>query len=368
MNSLNIVRIAVSIMLPLLLQASVFAGYWVKQPPTYAGVRPPALMWNDTEVHTRTMSRTVTIQFIWQHEDPDNPTTDPPPLRVNTKEIATAHWWVETGIFRPNGLYDWTVSGTADCGIESTYTPSGGLTYGTIGGTSQGLQLRENVDSSSGVVTCGATLTANWTAQMGPNEDGGQGAVGGTYDAFIYEPHHHPTNFRQVGRGVPKIDGSLRFEYRWDSTSGIKAPNGIRNIDLAHIYVGEYVQYPGSANPFEAPKPPFDTSTSWVFNNPTISPSVDDRNGNAGIDEDIHHGNGNFVHPHKAGPFSFTATQKYRFHCDICMGGGQYKDLMTGLTITRRVENLTTDFENGPWEYSCHKSGDVAKRSVVWTW
>lgn len=135
--------------------------------------------------------------------------------------------------------------------------------------------------------------------------------------------HPHPCNFR-LHRHQDRGWGELAFEYRWDSTSGCKAEDGLGNPDLEHCYLYEMTCYEGNMGRFEDGfyrpcEPPF---LAWRFREPT-----DGRTGPVGYERfvatqgwawDRHKLGGRLIVPDEAGIFTITAIQQYRFHCERC--------------------------------------------------
>jgi PBS lyase HEAT-like repeat len=143
-----------------------------------------------------------------------------------------------------------------------------------------------------------------------------------------------PTNFVQVGPGLKQPNGVLRFNYAWESTTGALA-------DLSRCEVGESVAYPGAADPYVWPSPPYDNSTS----NPTIVWVV----ASAGTAQDDH-APGTFLAPYAAN--TFTAMQQYRYRC-----GGLSTitfPAWNNVAIKRTVRDATGQ---GCWRYRITKTG-----------
>ena len=303
----------------------------------------------------------ITAILTWQ----PNTVTDVPPAKVFVVDYASAqaHTYCSS--------YEGEFSGSADDGLRhaSIQTPGswpefwrtmqmGWDEFVTSSGRSSGHEVNTNGQTVVRLPAVSLSADASQPIQQGPVE------ASVSYHIALFAPHPHPINYREYSRQVHP-NAVLEFKYRWDSTSGQKAPDGVHNVDLGHIYIGELVKYPSANDPYNPSDPPFVFGT-WTFNNPTVTPSIDTRNGNDGEVADTHWSGGLFRHPHAHGPFSFTAEQKYRFYCSICMNEGEFQDLIPQIFIVRRVENLTTDYENGPWEYTIHKSGLVASKDVVW--
>lgn len=141
------------------------------------------------------------------------------------------------------------------------------------------------------------------------------------------------TNFHQVG-SCTSSGGVLGFVYAWSSTSG-------NNQDIAPCTLGEIVSYPGTADPYIFPSPPYNQSIP----NPFIkggSPA-------GGGMTDTHRLPG-FQKPYAAAS-AITAVQYYRYKCPC--SGGTYTNLMGPNNIVRTV----TQNSNGSFKYTITKSG-----------
>lgn len=68
------------------------------------------------------------------------------------------------------------------------------------------------------------------------------------------------------------------------------------------------------------------------------------------------HGHGGFTAPYTNG--SFSGIQCYVYHCDVCMGVGDYETLMGPHSIDRFVEPFISS--NGYWQYRITKSNATA--------
>jgi hypothetical protein len=148
-----------------------------------------------------------------------------------------------------------------------------------------------------------------------------------------------PTNFRQVGNPTALSNGTLRFNYAWDSSTGNVA-------DLTQCQVGENVSYPGSANPFPWPSP-------MVRSTP--NPTVINLAGTLGGFQDDHQPPNSFSTPYSAA--SFTATQQYRFRC-TCHNSNNYVNLGGTIDIVRSV--IQNSGSPVTWRYQVTKSGGTA--------
>jgi len=151
-----------------------------------------------------------------------------------------------------------------------------------------------------------------------------------------------PINWKQKGPGVAMPGGVLHFDYAWDSTSGNLA-------DLAQCQVGENVTYPGTANPFGWPSPPYKGST--------VTPTILWVPATEGVAQD-NHSHATFLRPYRAN--AFTAHQIYRYKCrslDTVSFPG-----WSGITIARTVSDST---RKGCWGYKVMKSGTTASVSPL---
>jgi len=151
-----------------------------------------------------------------------------------------------------------------------------------------------------------------------------------------------PTNFRRTN-WTGAADGTLTITYAWDSSSG-------KQSDLSSCTIGEYVTYPGTANPYTWPRPPFGQQTP----NPT---SVSGSGANAGF-TDTQSPPGQWITPYITA--SFTANQTYQYVCPCANGGNQVR--MASYTVTRSV----TKNSDGTYEYTITKSsGESATRDPL---
>src|SRR5438067_1188126 len=137
------------------------------------------------------------------------------------------------------------------------------------------------------------------------------------------DDHSHPCGFRLV-RTLDKGWGEMAFEYRWDSTSGIKA-NDSGNPDLAHCSLYEVTTYADNPGCYRdgslfPPDPPF---VDWRFRDPTDGRTAPVALGRfpatQGWAWDRHKLGGRLLLPDSdETSFSIVAVQEYRFHCGIC--------------------------------------------------
>lgn len=159
---------------------------------------------------------------------------------------------------------------------------------------------------------------------------------GGPVETHCYVPR----NFHQVGSGTDTGNGTLHFEYAWESSSGNLS-------DLSVCFVGEIVTYPGTGN-YTFPSPPFPNIT-------VPNPTTTGRPGNEGAFQDNHSTPGSFVRPYSNS--SFTATQYYRYSCP-CKNGGAYVNVAGPNDIVRTVSRV--NFSTPDYKFTITKSGASA--------
>ena len=168
--------------------------------------------------------------------------------------------------------------------------------------------------------------------------------------------HAHPINFRKTKAEV--LGGILRFEYKWDSSSG-------DTNDLNEVWVGEHVTCP---NHGILKQPPWKNNVP----DPTITPSRSDNNGPNGGLVDTHYPPGTITYPVLILTFpegytedSVTTTQNYGYHCRKCSAAppdnslSWQVSLYPTISITRRVYVSGTG-----WHYQVTKEGLTAEVSI----
>ena len=144
-----------------------------------------------------------------------------------------------------------------------------------------------------------------------------------------------PVNFHETYR-VVRSDGTLYFEYQWDSSTGNKN-------DLDGCLIGEKVDYPGG-NPYFWPSPWLDSSRNPVdLNIAATSETMADT-----------HYPGTWTSPLISS--SFSASQIYRHKC--CEG--EYTTLMGPQSIDREILHDSGCIMY--WRYRIQKTG------LVGTW
>jgi hypothetical protein len=148
----------------------------------------------------------------------------------------------------------------------------------------------------------------------------------------------HPINYTPIQR--PAVQAKLVVEYQWGSDTGNVA-------DLANCRVGEFVTYDGyvpGQRKFYMPPAPFKLGLPGLAN-PTIKPDpywamnkrvVPKSNNTLAFLPDVHSAPGLDFQRLTVG--SFTAYQRYRYRCDLCMPKDTYETLIDGIQITRSIE------------------------------
>lgn len=143
-----------------------------------------------------------------------------------------------------------------------------------------------------------------------------------------------PVNFRQTLEET-RADGTLYFEYKWDSSTG-------KLSDLATCRSDEYVTYPDPRDPFPWPLP-----FSQVTYNPTIGLATADHP--KLMDHQLVP---SFAMPYQAN--TLIATQEFYWRCQSINNNYIYIYNPPGqIAITRRVYKDTDGF----WKYQVSKSG-----------
>jgi hypothetical protein len=154
-----------------------------------------------------------------------------------------------------------------------------------------------------------------------------------------------PVNFHQVGNAVkltaPGVNGWLSFVYRWESNTG-------KMQHLSNCQVGEFVDYPGSSDPYTWPPP-------WLSSAQSDNPTEGWRSAVLGSPSD------GMVDFHKTGPAqaastitqgdSFTAVQDYRWRCTYI--DSNLPHVFQSQDIVRSIASNG----NGGWKYTVEKSG-----------
>ena len=174
--------------------------------------------------------------------------------------------------------------------------------------------------------------------------------------------HPHPCNFR-LHRRLDRGWGEMAFEYRWDSTSGLKAEDELSAPDLAHCSLYEMTRYAATNTGnvgawrdgyFYPPDPPF---PDWKFRDPT-----DGRSGPVGLEcfpasqgwaWDRHTRRGRLVIPPERGEYAIRAVQSYRFQCAICGLDAPVPGPDAGPHELRRI--FAPAEKRGVWRYTFGK-------------
>lgn len=142
-----------------------------------------------------------------------------------------------------------------------------------------------------------------------------------------------PVNFQQTN-AQDNGDGTLTFNYTWESSSGVFA-------DLSTCFVGELLQYPDGRNPWPWPTPPFPIITEP---NPPAGARYEVV-GNLGVlGDSIRLPNRVFVKPYSNS--TFRIVQNYAFNCPY-YGSNSDHILYGPIAIDRTVTQNTS----GGWQY-----------------
>jgi hypothetical protein len=266
---------------------------------------------------------------------PDPQLTAKVSLKVNAQQKKLADDYVEYDLDTCEEISSghWDVTGQPSRGSNDFATITGTLDNGDCAGDRYTAAAIYYKWTSYDPTVPTDTFAATWTD---PDYQ-----VDGTFDVTLIRP----TNFHQVQE--KDENGALYFAYQWESTSGDLA-------DLTRCQVGEYVKYPGSANPFRWPSPPY-TNTGRKWSNPTVMRVL----GSAGRGNDTQHT------PSFAASYRFsqiTARQEYFYEClflDLEVFPG-----WTYVPITRTVN----DPVRGCWGYTVTKpdplTGTLYKASI----
>jgi hypothetical protein len=232
--------------------------------------------------------------------------------------------------------YSGPVTGTVSDGCPPNWTVSGEVTSDT-----QFSLTATNTNPTDG---CSAWFTYNMTLTSRRTASGSWvnsfGDVGTATMTLVSAPT--PVNFQQVGPGVAGQSGLLTFNYSWQSSTGNLA-------DLTNCQVGQIVTYPGTANPFPWPDPPYLGSTA----NPTILWVPAD--GGVAQDNQSHEP---FQPPYAAN--SFTSTQDLRYRCSSTAAVD-----FTGFTDIAIARTVADSTGQGCWGYTITKSGYSATVSPL---
>lgn len=332
-------------------------------------------------VHAK-CSGSVTAVLTWVGSD-----TPPDKVWVAESGMAEAHTF--------GGHYDGEFVGSADDGLghSSVKTPTSWPLLWTL----EGVGLDEMVDSAGDKPTYefpispgqtvvrlpAVTLTAEATQAL-------QGPVDAqvAYKVAVFNPHPHPCNWHRDPDFLEDATyGTLKFQYQWDSTSGVKGTDGITNPDLQNCYIYEFVTYTGDGSDvngyFIPTNPPYN---GWWFRSPTDSriPPGTPAQADWGKAQDTHKWGaamypfsafnvplinvmwiegGGFIPIGDTDPeWRIEAVQTYRFHCNVCNADMIMPGPDGGTHTIERLYKAVTPFlfcdqDSRVWRYSTKKHG-----------
>ena len=305
-----------------------------------------------------TATVTVTVTATWTHAAGQTNATDPAPPKVWLCENSSAQWsgWqagsASDGLgadyhFYPNGNIN---SGTAASGLAPATVPPAYWKSWTVTG---------------GVVTL-PTRTLKAEADYTGSPLGGY--CNATIGGYSVTVHPQPYNYRQDGDGIDNGDGTISWNYKWDSTNGSLADIGTG----CTIY--EYVSYNGNTTGtiilppnggYIPPVPPIAKSPAdgkiHGYINPTIwpNPTVPGGWAEAGGMSDIQDKPPTFAPSSSLVGATWIATQTYKFD-DTATGEKQVTVPGPGAgptVITRTVYFVGTPPHIPTWYYTVNKSG-----------
>lgn len=249
-------------------------------------------------------------------------------------QLAFHETWNTGSYYDDTSSGNWTTSASSIAGVGTR----GNGTPGMVGGSSPGqASISAQYIYSEPEYTSYWCEGSQWSCPLGYVSGSGQSP--GTVVAV-------PTNFHYVS-AQDAGDGILKVNYAWNSSTGNLA-------DLSSCYVSELVTYPGTANPYQPPSPPFPIASSPnpIFGNPTVTGT----SGSSGGLQDQHGIGSPFVKPYSH--VCFSATQTYRYNCTGLSG---YTNLMSNISITRCVNQSTSTI----WDYLITKTGVPVTATIL---
>jgi hypothetical protein len=230
--------------------------------------------------------------------------------------------------------------------VQVTISGGGFGTAGVVVFSGAGITVTYGTPRNDGTISASFTIAPStaigvqtFAVQNNTTQDGST-PRSGPVDFQITPATATPVNFRQT-TVMDAGSGDLRFTYAWDSSSGYFA-------DLSACTVGEIVTYPGFANPYPFPSPPFPPD---AYSNPTVI-NLAATSGGFQDDQKLTPST-TFVKPYSSS--SFTATQYYRYSCSNYQNGA-YVNIKGPLSIVRSV----SPNGSGGWEFTVTKSGSSA--------
>ena len=208
----------------------------------------------------------VQVVFTWHPSTGQTMITDPPPPNVLVLESSNSFWSASSGDAQHPG----TASGSAANGLgDKEYDPPAFQSaYSKLGYSGPPPNQSypspipalvphfKKYSAASRTVTVDShTLTATATANA-TNWYYGAQAIVGSYTASI---HAQSYNFQQYGAGIDNGDGTLSWNYIWNSTSGSLPDIGTgctiyEYVSYADNTIGTHI--PGSPAGYIPPAPP----------------------------------------------------------------------------------------------------------------
>ena len=311
-----------------------------------------------------TVTISVTVTATWR-PDPNLP-SDPAPPTVWLCESASTEWTQGTIGSANDGFGDAPVAHTNGSGATSSTSP----------GSSLPPAHWTKCNVSGGVATLPIrTLMAegDYTIQN-PSPPFG-GLTYAAVDSYQVTVHPQPYNFHQLGPTMDNGDGTLSFNYVWNSTSGNLSDIG------SGCTIYEYVSYDGNSTGtyfsgppagYAPPHPPVGPGSNggvYAYFNPSISPNPTVPGGaaSAGTMNDTQDKPYSFAASSSCIAATWTSTQTYKFDDTAT---GEKAIVVPGpgagpMTITRRVYLVGTPPYVPSWYYTVNKSGSTSTPLLI---
>ncbi len=308
------------------------------------------------------MSVTITLKATWTHDAGQTDANDPAPPLVCLEETGSSFW---------SGVTHTSTPPTGSCSNPLKGGETELASTNPIGGTRSGHQFTK-VAVSGGVATLTRTFSGTASAPSAPANWSDAKAGLGSYQVTI---HAQPYNFHQLGAVMDNGDGTLSWNYVWNSTTGNLSDIG----PGCTIY--EYVSYDGNTTGtyfsgppagYAPPHPPVGPASNggiYANFNPTISPNPTVPGGaaSAGAMNDIQDKPYSFAASSSCVAATWTATQTYKFDDTAT---GEKAIVVPGpgagpMTITRHVYPVGTPPNLPTWYYTVNKSGSTSTPIVI---